>query len=61
MTFSRTLKTPVSFLAYNNTPGALTGEGLHVQIGVNSATLPVEDAQALADYINEKFPRETSD
>lgn len=61
MTFTRTPRTPINFLVYKNHPESLVGEGLHIQIQGFAVDLPVEDATALAAYIDGHWPRETSD
>lgn len=61
MTFTRTPRTPTNFMAYKNNSESLVGEGLHIQIQGFSVDLSVEDAQALAEYIDGHFPRETSE
>lgn len=59
MTFSRNLPVPVAFTVYRqDDPNG--NASLQISLGNSYAVLPEADAQALADYINEKFPRETS-
>lgn len=54
MTFSRTPRTPINFLAYSST-NPLGESVLQVQIGSGVVQLPKEDALALSEYIQEKF------